>query len=108
MAYTEPRTLIPFPTKGNDVVLITHVDSDAGYYLARKLLAGGNRVVAVARYPSSLTRILLGQSASHVVAIAADVDGGAQWDRLLERAQARLGRVTIVVDGQDDGDASVG
>jgi NAD(P)-dependent dehydrogenase (short-subunit alcohol dehydrogenase family) len=103
MAYTEPRTLIPFPTKGNDVVLITHADSDAGYYLARKLLAAGNRVVAVARYPSPLTHILLGQSASQVVAIAADIDDGAQWARLLERAQARLGSVTIVVDGQDDG-----
>ncbi len=88
MTQTEPRTLIPFPTKKKDVVLITHADSDVGYYLARELLAGGNRVVAVAGCSSSLTRILLGQSASHVVAITADVDDDAQWARLLERAGA--------------------
>lgn len=85
--------------KEQPVVLITHVDSDAGYRRARELLAGGHRVVVTAGHASRLTRILLGQNADQVIAIAADLSDPQQRARLVQRTEERLGHITWIVDG---------
>lgn len=85
---------------GDDVVLIIHADCDAGYELARELLASGRRAVVTARHATSLTRVLLGTSASQVLAIAADVDDPTQRARLMQRAAERFGHIAWVLDGR--------
>ena len=72
------------------VVLITNADSDVGYRRARELVADGHRVVITARRASRLSRILLGQNADHVMAIAADLTDPVQRSQLFQRADARL------------------
>src|SRR5262245_24937842 len=98
MAKVSIRLAAPAAFPDDDVILITNADCDAGFRLARELIAGGNRVVVTARRPAALTRILFGQSASHVIAIAADVDDAAQRARLLQQAQNRIGCITWTVD----------
>lgn len=90
----------PNPARRDDVVLITHADTDRGYRLACQLLVRGVRVVAAARNPASLTRILHGHTMSQVMVIAADVDDEVQLAKLLSRAESRLGRVTTILDGR--------
>jgi hypothetical protein len=85
-----------------EVILVTHADSDTGLAIARELLAAGHRVVVTAHHPLSLSRILLGQSAAQVIAIAADIDDAAQRDALLRTAHAKFGApITRIVDGRD-------
>jgi len=84
---------------GDDVVLVIHADCDTGYWRARELLASGCRVVVTARQVTALTRILLGERCSQVMAVAADVEDAAQRAQLLQRAQDHLGPLTWVVDG---------
>lgn len=81
--------------------LITHADSDEGCRLAQELLAHGERVAVTAHHATSLTRILHGHNGSDVIAIAADVDDPGQFAAVVQRAEARLGRVIAVVDGRD-------
>ncbi|MGX9791766.1 SDR family NAD(P)-dependent oxidoreductase [Mycobacterium sp. MMS18-G62] len=81
-------------------MLITYADCDAGYWRARELLNSGCRVVVTARHVSSLTQILLGERCSQLMAVAADIEDPTQRSRLVERARARLGRLTWVVDGR--------
>jgi NAD(P)-dependent dehydrogenase (short-subunit alcohol dehydrogenase family) len=88
-------------TERGDVVLITHADSDEGYRLALRLLTYGVRVVVTAPTPAPLARILHGNKNSEVMAIAADVDDSGQRARVFERAEARLGRIVAVVDGNE-------
>jgi hypothetical protein len=102
-AYIDVMTnnLHRWPTvAGDEAVLIIHADCDTGYVLARDLLASGRRAVVTARHVTALTRILLGRSASEVMAIAADVDDPAQRARLIQRAEARFGHIAWVVDGR--------
>ena len=82
------------------VVLITHADTDAGYRRARELLAGGRLVAVTAEHASRLTRILSGQQADQVIAIAADLSDPQQHARLVQRIEDRLGSITAVVDGR--------
>ena len=81
-------------------MLITHADSDAGYRRARELLADGLRVVVTAEHASRITRILLGQNADQVLAVAADLSDPKQYARLVERTKDRLGHITWIVDGR--------
>lgn len=85
------QTQRPHATGREDVVLITHADTDRGYRLACRLLARGVRVVAVARHASSLTRIMHGHSTYDVMTIAADVEDESQLTAVLARAESRLG-----------------
>ena len=86
----------------DDIILVTHADTDAGFLLARGLLSAGHRVVVTAHHPASLSRILLGQRANRVIAIAADMEDRDQRISVLRRARARFGSpVTQVRDGQD-------
>ena len=94
------ETQRPHATGREDVVLITHADTDRGYRLACRLLARGVPVVAVARHASSLTRIMHGHSTSNVMTIAADVEDESQLAAVLARAESRLGRVATIVDGR--------
>jgi NAD(P)-dependent dehydrogenase (short-subunit alcohol dehydrogenase family) len=85
-----------------DVILITHADTDTGFLLARRLLATGHRVVVTAPNPTSLSRILLGESADRVIAIAADMEDRDQRIGTFRRVQARFASpVTQVIDGRD-------
>ncbi len=72
-------------------------DSDAGYQLARRLLAQGRRVAVVARHPAAAVRILHGQSADRVMVVGADASDERQWSRIVERVMARFGRIDDVV-----------
>ena len=86
----------------DEIILITHADSDNGFAIARRLLAAGHGVVVTAHHPVALSRILLGQSADRVIAIAADFDDDAQRDDLLCSARAKFGApVTRTIDGRD-------
>ncbi|WP_370330195.1 hypothetical protein [Mycolicibacterium hippocampi] len=86
----------------DETILIIHADTDHGYTIARELLTAGYRVAVTAHHPASLSRILLGQSADRVIAIAADIDDNTQRDRILRRARARFDApVTRVIDGRD-------
>jgi NAD(P)-dependent dehydrogenase (short-subunit alcohol dehydrogenase family) len=87
-------------TRAQPVVLITHADSDVGYRRARDLVADGYRVVVTAEHTCRLTRILLGQNADQVMAIAADIADPIQRAQLMARAEARFGPVTWIVDGR--------
>jgi NADP-dependent 3-hydroxy acid dehydrogenase YdfG len=84
----------------NPVVLITDADSDVGLERARELVAGGYQVIATARHVSGLTRILHGQKAGQVMAIAADLTDPTQRAQLLERANLRFGRIRWILDGR--------
>ncbi len=88
----------------DEIILITHADSDNGTAIAHDLLAAGHRVVVTAHHPVSLSRILLGQNADRVLAIAADIDDDAQRDGLLRSAHAKFGApVARTIDGRDLG-----
>lgn len=87
-----------------EIILITHAETDTGYALARELLAAGHRIAVTARHPASLSRILLGQSADRVIAIAGDIDNRAQLDGILLRARSRFDApVTRIIDGRYTG-----
>lgn len=79
------------------VAVVLDGDTDAGYRLARSLLAAGRKVAVVTRHPGAGVRVLHGQSADRVMAIAADVTDAAQWARISERVMARFGRIDTVV-----------
>jgi NADP-dependent 3-hydroxy acid dehydrogenase YdfG len=81
------------------VVLITDADSDVGYRRAREFVDDGYRVVVTAVHVARLTRILLGQNADQVMAIAADLNDPIQRSDVLKRAATRLGPVKWIVDG---------
>ncbi len=86
----------------NEIVMVTHADTDNGFTIAHNLLTAGYRVVAIAQYPASLSRILLGRNADHVMAIAADIENTTQRDRAMQRARARFGApVTRILDGRN-------
>jgi NAD(P)-dependent dehydrogenase (short-subunit alcohol dehydrogenase family) len=86
----------------NEIILITHADTDNGFTIVRELLAAGYRVAVTARHPASLSRILLGQRADRVIAIAADIEDDTQRDGILRRARARFDApVTRIIDGRD-------
>jgi NAD(P)-dependent dehydrogenase (short-subunit alcohol dehydrogenase family) len=72
-------------------------DSDAGYQLARRLLAQGRRVAVVARHPAGAVRVMHGQSADRVLVIGGDPSDERQWNRIVERVAERLGRIDRVV-----------
>lgn len=85
----------------DEIIVITHADTDNGFALAGELLAAGHRIAVTARHPASLSRILLGQSADRLIAIAADIDDSAQLDGVLRRTRARFGApVTRIIDGR--------
>lgn len=86
--------------ESDDVVLVTYADCEAGYRRARELLTTGCRVVVTARQVTALTRILLGQRCSQVMAVAADIEDPAQRAQLAQRVQASLGHLTWVLDGR--------
>jgi NAD(P)-dependent dehydrogenase (short-subunit alcohol dehydrogenase family) len=79
------------------VAVVLDGDTDAGYRLARSLLAAGRKVAVVTRHPGDGVRIMHGQSADRVMTIAADVTDVRQWGRITERVLARLGRIDTVV-----------
>jgi NAD(P)-dependent dehydrogenase (short-subunit alcohol dehydrogenase family) len=79
------------------VVIVLDGDTDAGHQLARRLLAEGRRVVAVTRHPADAVRIMHGQSADRVMAVAADTEDPRQWHRVTELVRSRFGRIDTVV-----------
>ncbi len=106
MTKSSTHELDLFASSRREVVLITHAETDGAFQLAQQLMAAGGRVVVTARFPSSLTRILLGRSSADVIAVAADVDDQAQWRRLMQSAQARFGPIARIVDGRDTSHAA--
>ena len=54
----------------------------------------------IGEHASRLTRILSGQQADQVIAIAADLSDPQQHARLVQRIEDRLGSITAVVDGR--------
>lgn len=83
------------------VVLVLDGDTDAGYRLARKLLADGRRVAVTARHPGDVVRVLHGYPADRVMAIAGDTTDQRQWRRITERVMDRFGRIDTVVRAED-------
>lgn len=83
------------------VVIVVDGDTDAGYRMARRLLASGRRVAVVARHPGGAVRVMHGQPADRVLVIAGDVDDQGQWSRITERVTERFGRIDTVVRAED-------
>jgi meso-butanediol dehydrogenase/(S,S)-butanediol dehydrogenase/diacetyl reductase len=83
------------------VVIVLDGDTDAGYQLARRLLAEGRRVAAVARHPGDAVRVMHGHPADRVMAIAADTADQRQWGLVIERVMDRFGRIDTVVRAED-------
>jgi NAD(P)-dependent dehydrogenase (short-subunit alcohol dehydrogenase family) len=83
------------------VVLVLDGDTDAGYQLARRLLADGHRVAVVARHPGDVVRVMHGYPADQVMVIAGDTTDQRQWSRITERVLGRFGRIDTVVRAQD-------
>jgi NAD(P)-dependent dehydrogenase (short-subunit alcohol dehydrogenase family) len=79
------------------VTVVLDSDTDAGYQLARRLLAEGRRVAAVVRHPGDAVRVMHGHPADRVMVIAADVNDQRQWSRVTERVMERFGRIDTVV-----------
>jgi NAD(P)-dependent dehydrogenase (short-subunit alcohol dehydrogenase family) len=79
------------------VTIVLDGDTDAGYRLARSLLAAGRRVAVVARHPADAVKVMHGQSADRVLVIGGDVDDRRQWLRITERVMDRFGRIDDVV-----------
>lgn len=88
------------PSHTTAVVVVLDGDTDAGRRLARRALAGGDRVVVVARHAGDAVEVMHGHSADRVMVIAADVADAGQWSRLTERVTARFGRIDRVVRGE--------
>lgn len=84
------------------VVVVLDGDTDAGYQLARRLLAEGRRVAVVARHPAAAVRVMHGHPADRVMVIAADTTDERQWRRLTERVMNRFGRIDTVVRAGND------
>jgi NAD(P)-dependent dehydrogenase (short-subunit alcohol dehydrogenase family) len=89
------------PSTATTVVLVLDGDTDAGYRLARKLLAHGRRVAVTARHPGDVVRVMHGYPADRVMAIAGDIADQRQWSRITERVMDRFGRIDTVVRAED-------
>jgi NAD(P)-dependent dehydrogenase (short-subunit alcohol dehydrogenase family) len=85
------------------VVLVLDGDTDAGYRVARKLLADGCRVAVAGRHPDGVVRVMHGYSADRVLAIAADVTDLRQWSRVAEAVRKRFGRLDTVIRAEGSG-----
>jgi NADP-dependent 3-hydroxy acid dehydrogenase YdfG len=83
------------------VVLVLDGDTDAGFTLARNLLADGCRVVVTARQAGQLVRVMHGYPAERVLALAADTTNRDQWSRVVERTMQRFGRLDTVIRAED-------
>jgi len=83
------------------VVFVLDGDTDAGYQLARRLLADGRRVAAVGRHPGAVVRVMHGYSADRVMVIAGDTTDQRQRSRMTGRVIDRFGRIDTVVRAQD-------
>jgi NAD(P)-dependent dehydrogenase (short-subunit alcohol dehydrogenase family) len=83
------------------VVLVLDGDTDAGYRMARTLLADGCRVAVIGRHPGGVVRVVHGYPADQVVAIAADMTDQRQWNRVTEQVRNRFGRIDTVVRVED-------
>jgi NAD(P)-dependent dehydrogenase (short-subunit alcohol dehydrogenase family) len=83
------------------VVLVLDGDTDAGYRMARKLLADGCRVAVTGRHPDGVVRVMHGYSADRVLAIAADMTEQGQWNRVTEAVRDRFGRLDTVIRAED-------
>jgi NAD(P)-dependent dehydrogenase (short-subunit alcohol dehydrogenase family) len=83
------------------VVLVLDGDTDAGYRLARNLLAEGRRVAVVARHAGDVVRVMHGYPADRVLVIAGDTTDQRQWSRILERVMGRFGRLDTVVRAEN-------
>lgn len=83
------------------VAVVLDGDTDAGCQLARRLLAEGRCVAVVARHPGATVRVMHGQPADRLMAIACDVADPRQWSQLTGRVTARFGRIDSVLRGED-------
>jgi NAD(P)-dependent dehydrogenase (short-subunit alcohol dehydrogenase family) len=76
------------------VVLITGCSSGIGAAIARRLAAGGARVVATARKPETLSEL----AAQGVVTLALDVTREDSMTRAVAEVEARFGRIDVLVN----------
>jgi len=83
------------------VALVLDGDTDAGYRMARTLLADGCRVAVTGRHPGDVVRVMHGYPADQVLAIAADVTDQRQWNRVTEQVRDRFGRIDTVIRVED-------
>jgi len=88
-------TLIPSTTTGK-VWFITGASRGFGLEIARAALARGDRVVATARRPETITAAL-GEH-DHLLGVALDVTSEAQAHAAAEAAVARFGRIDVLVN----------
>jgi short-subunit dehydrogenase involved in D-alanine esterification of teichoic acids len=85
------------------VVLVLDGDTDAGYRMARTLLADGCRVAVTGRHPDGVVRVMHGYPADRVLVIAADMTDRRQWNRVAEAVRDRFGRLDTVIRAEDTG-----
>lgn len=88
------------------VVLVINAGSEAGTRVARELLGQGYRVAVTDRNMINLVRILHGNAAGRVFAVAADLDDPWQAEQLLERVAERFGRIDSFVSADESNGAT--
>jgi NADP-dependent 3-hydroxy acid dehydrogenase YdfG len=79
------------------VVLVLDGDTDAGYRMAREMLAEGCRVAVTGRHLDGVVRVMHGYSAERVLAIAADMTDLRQRNRVTQMVWDRFGRLDTVI-----------
>ena len=81
------------------VAIVTGGGRGFGQAIARRLAAGGAAVAVTSRTQSQLdeTKASIEATGGRALAIAADVNSQADWQRVVEETEARLGPVTLLV-----------
>jgi NAD(P)-dependent dehydrogenase (short-subunit alcohol dehydrogenase family) len=90
----------------NAVALVMNGGSDAGPRRVRALLRAGYRVAVTGPYVTHLTRAIQGQSATRVLAIAADPADQSQVTKLVNRVESEFGGSIDLVMRDRDGETT--
>lgn len=85
------------------VVLITGASAGIGAAMARRFVAGGWRVVAVARGQEKLDALAAEFGADTIATLAADVTDASAGDRAAALAEERFGRLDALINNAGSG-----
>ena len=87
------------PDLNGQVAIVTGGGRGFGQAIAQKLAQNGAAVTVTSRTPSQLdeTKAAIEAAGGKALAISADVNSQADWDRVVSETEAKLGPVTLLV-----------